>query len=396
MLLRATLWLTLPLVLLAGGCHRHRDIAAEPAPKDYNKTLDPGAIALREVDINSLPAVTLTPKLRADLQAGINASLSYLAKPTSNKAFPVANVTHDQVVASLHALADLLNSAPDDATFNSQLHARFRALMSVGCDDQGTVLFTGYYTPVFAASLTRDTVYKYPLYKLPTDLVKPAVPGQGPAMQKMPDGTTRPYPDRATIDSTHFLAGNELVWLSDPFAVYLAHVQGSARLHLPDGSTMDVGYTADNGREYHPIGADLVKDGRIPADKLSFFTIREYFRNHPDDIDLYTDRNPRYVFFATSTRGICGSLNEGVTPDVTIATDKTIFPRGAPTFVTTTMVDAGPYNGLRLDQDTGGAIRAPGRCDLYMGVGDDNERRAGAQYNEGKLYYLIVKDGATQ
>ena len=49
------------------------------------------------------------------------------------------------------------------------------------------------------------------------------------------------------------------------------------------------------------------------------------------------------------------------------------------------------YVALRLDQDTGGAIRAPGRSDLYMGEGEANERRAGGQYAEGQLYYLIVK-----
>ena len=29
-----------------------------------------------------------------------------------------------------------------------------------------------------------------------------------------------------------------------------------------------------------------------------------------------------------------------------------------------------PQSGFALDQDTGGAIRAPGRCDVYMGIGD--------------------------
>jgi membrane-bound lytic murein transglycosylase A len=342
--------------------------------------------------------VTLTPALRADLATGIAASLAYLGKSSSNSHFPVANVTHDQVVASLHALSDLLQSAPDDAAFNAGLKSRFKALMSVGCDDQGTVLFTGYYSPVFNASLTSDTVYRFPLYKQPADLVKPETPGQGPVLQKMPDGTTRAYPDRATIDSTHFLAGNELVYLSDPFEVFLIHVQGSARLRLTDGTTIDVGYAADNGREYHGIGPDLVADGRIPKDKLSFFTIREYFRQHPEDVDLYTARDPRYVFFTKYDSGIRGSLGQPVTPDITIATDKSIFPRAAPALVATRVADTGgttaDYAGLRLDQDTGGAIRAPGRCDLYMGVGAQNERRAGAEYNEGRLYYLILKDNA--
>ena len=67
-----------------------------------------------------------------------------------------------------------------------------------------------------------------------------------------------------------------------------------------------------------------------------------------------------------------GSLGEGVVPDVSIATDKSIFPCGALTFVTTGLATTNKtirqYHGFRLDHDTGGAIRAPGRCDLYMGT----------------------------
>jgi membrane-bound lytic murein transglycosylase A len=46
-----------------------------------------------------------------------------------------------------------------------------------------------------------------------------------------------------------------------------------------------------------------------------------------------------------------------------------------------------------LDQDTGGAIRAPGRADIYVGVGDAAGRIAGATYAEGRLYYLFLKPG---
>ncbi|MFH1730638.1 MAG: 3D domain-containing protein, partial [Planctomycetota bacterium] len=44
-------------------------------------------------------------------------------------------------------------------------------------------------------------------------------------------------------------------------------------------------------------------------------------------------------------------------------------------------------------QDRGAAIRAPGRCDIYMGVGEEAGKLAGYTYNEGRLYYLFVKDG---
>jgi len=49
--------------------------------------------------------------------------------------------------------------------------------------------------------------------------------------------------------------------------------------------------------------------------------------------------------------------------------------------------------GFALDQDTGGAIRAAGRCDIYLGVGDDAGKLAGQTYQEGRLYYLFLKPG---
>ena len=47
--------------------------------------------------------------------------------------------------------------------------------------------------------------------------------------------------------------------------------------------------------------------------------------------------------------------------------------------------------GFVLDQDTGGAIRAAGRCDVYKGLGDQAGKLAGGTYREGKLYYLFLK-----
>jgi membrane-bound lytic murein transglycosylase A len=52
--------------------------------------------------------------------------------------------------------------------------------------------------------------------------------------------------------------------------------------------------------------------------------------------------------------------------------------------------------GFVLDQDTGGAIRAAGRCDVYMGVGDHAGELAGGTYREGQLYYLFIKPDSDQ
>jgi membrane-bound lytic murein transglycosylase A len=392
----ALIWLLLPLVVLTFAACKPR---GKKGPKDYNKALAPGDVALREVDSSKLPTVSLTPQSRADLHKAIGNSLAYFSHATSEAGFPVEGITKDQVVRSLHALDELVQSAQDDADFNTQLRSRFRALMSVGCDDAGTVLFTGYFTPILQASATADSTFKYPLYKKPGDLVMPPQggdPSAGPAQQRMPDGSMRPYPDRAAIDDSGMLHGQELVWLADPFECYLVQVQGSAKLRLRDGSLMEVGYDGTNNYQYHGIGQDLVKDGKIPADQLNYFSIRSYFRAHPDEVQTYTNRNPRYVFFRKASGGPLGSLGQPVVANVTIATDKSIFPRGAPCLAQTKVADPAQqvmdYVGIRVDQDTGGGIRAPGHADLYMGEGDENERRAGSQYYEGKLFYLIVRE----
>ena len=51
------------------------------------------------------------------------------------------------------------------------------------------------------------------------------------------------------------------------------------------------------------------------------------------------------------------------------------------------------FTQFMLDQDTGGAIRAAGRADLYLGIGDGAAQVAGRQYAEGRLYYFFVKNG---
>ena len=124
----------------------------------------------------------------------------------------------------------------------------------------------------------------------------------------------------------------------------------------------------------------------------------DYFKKNPSQIETYINNNPRFVFFRLEEGQPMGSLNEPVIAMRSIATDKSIFPRGALTFIKTNLprvensgVNIRYYNGFALDQDTGGAIRAPGRCDVYMGEGDMAGKLAGKTYQEGKLYYLFLK-----
>ena len=85
----------------------------------------------------------------------------------------------------------------------------------------------------------------------------------------------------------------------------------------------------------------------------------------------------------------------------TIATDFRIFPKGALAFLKypkPLIVENGEEevsyiesSRLVVDQDTGGAIRGPGRVDLFWGRGYEAGEVAGRLKGRGKLYYFVPK-----
>ena len=385
--------LMLSLVLALTGC---RTKVVETRI-EYDRPLPPGQLALRKItDPNLFPDFTQGWRDPASLEVAIQNSLSYLGKPSSNQYFPYGDINRERVVKTLDVFLTLVTSDARSEEINGLIRAHFDVYESVGCDDRGTVLFTGYYTPVFDGSFERTERFRYPLYKMPEDLVK------GPDGQTLgrrdSAGQISSYPARAMIEDSGMLKGQELVWLSDPFEAYIAHVQGSARIRLPDGQITTVGYAASNGQEYVSIAELLVADGKIPRDRISLAAMIEYFKRNPGEVDRYVRRNPRFVFFQVGEGLPRGCLNEPVTAWRTIATDKSVFPRACLAFISTNLPQAQdgaivmqPYDSFMLDQDAGGAIRAPGRCDVYMGMGDEAGQLAGQTSQEGRLYYLFVK-----
>jgi len=385
------------IVLTAVGCQKPRARIVAP---QYDRPLAPGQLALRKItNPAELPDFTDACHNLSNLSTAIDNSLDYLKKPSSNQFYPYADITHEQVVKSLTAFNDLLKSGLTGSRLNDAIRQKFDVYMSVGCDDAGTVLFTGYYTPIFYGSTAKTAQFQYPLYRQPDDLAKG---DQGQILgRKAADGQITPYPARAEIENSNMLAGSEIVWLDDPFKVYIAHVQGSAIIRMPDGRLVTYGYAANNGHEYKSIIKQLITEGKIPPDRVSLASLMDYFKANSTLVRQYTQLNPRFVFFRQAEQGgPRGSLNEPVIAYRSIATDKTIFPRASLTFFATKLprqigntIYTDPFAGFALDQDTGGAIRAAGRCDIYLGVGDEAGKLAGQTYQEGKLYYLFLKLG---
>jgi 3D (Asp-Asp-Asp) domain-containing protein len=191
--------------------------------------------------------------------------------------------------------------------------------------------------------------------------------------------------------------GDELAWLENDLDAYILQVNGSGKLRLTDGSIIYVGYAGKTDREYVGLGKSMVEAGLIDKNKLSLPAIREYYLKDPERVRELMKKNESYVFFGEYDGNAwpSGSLGVKVTEGRTLATDKKIYPRGGIVMVDTKAADftMGKKNFKRimLDQDTGGAIKAPGRADIYMGIGPAAEQLAGRQYNEGTLYYFFLK-----
>jgi membrane-bound lytic murein transglycosylase A len=94
-----------------------------------------------------------------------------------------------------------------------------------------------------------------------------------------------------------------------------------------------------------------------------------------------------------------GSINVPLTASRSIATDKSLMPPGALALIHAPI----PFKNAKgemefrtvsryvLDQDTGGAIRGPGRVDYFLGTGAVAGDRAGVTVADGQLYYLLLK-----
>lgn len=331
---------------------------------------------------------------REALLEALDRSLEYLQTPSAAAAYreyPVAGITRDRVMGSLERFRVLLLSSQTPAELQAAVQREFVLYKSVGEDGEGTVAFTGYFEPTYAASARPTAEYRYPLYRLPSDFAD----------------WSRPHPTRWELEGADGLLGEksplrglELVWLRDRFEAFLVHVQGSARLQLTDGSVMTVGYAGKTDWPYTSVGSEIYRDGIMRLEDINLPALISYFRASPQAMNRYLPRNRSFVFFeATNGTPATGSLGLPVTAERSIATDKSLMPPGALALIRTQIPYANARGELEfrsvsryvLDHDTGSAIKGAGRVDIFMGTGAEAGDRAGLMNSTGELYYLLLK-----
>jgi membrane-bound lytic murein transglycosylase A len=402
---RTLTWLSLSLgiVLLPTSGGAFADVPPQPVNPKAGQVAD---VPLRPVNLEAgqvtLDSLGLDEQLwgssgkpgdRQALLKSIDYSLRYLASSAAAQAYqryPVPGITRDRVRRSLVRFRQLLVKSRSAAELQAAVNREFVFYKSVGKDNQGTVSFTGYFEPIYAASLKPSAEYRYPLYKLPADF----------------NHWKKPHPTRAELEGEDGLGtnsplqGQEIIWLRDRLEAFLVQVQGSARLQLPTGKVMTVGYAGKTNYPYVSVGRELVKDGKLPLEGLTLPVLIDYFRNFPVELDKYLPRNQSFVFFKeTYGSPATGSINVPVTAERSIATDKSLMPPGALALINapipypnaTGQLEPQMVNRYVLDQDTGSAIKGAGRVDIFMGTGPQAGDRAGLINGPGELYYLLLK-----
>jgi membrane-bound lytic murein transglycosylase A len=343
-----------------------------------------------------------------DLLQAVNRQIDYLERLDPDRATTIDGFRFSvrEQIDSLRDFTKIILGESDPLTRGRLISQYFHIFQAAGRNGQGRMLVTGYFEPIYQASLVKQAPYLYPIYRKPDSLVTRIneQSGSRESGRLAPDSTFLPYWTRREVETGNLLHGHELAYLRDPLDAYLLQVQGSGRLRLPDGSLRAVSFAASNGRDYNSLGKLFVDRGLMERQRVSIPAIRTYFSQHPDEV---TDmlRHNRLVFFDWGDgSGPRGSLGMPLTPGRSVAIDQQVLPAGVIGYLVTmrpVLDEHGaishwrPFGRFVVPQDSGSAITGPGRVDLFWGGDGYAEIAAGHMNHRGTLFFLVKKTPAT-
>ena len=287
---------------------------------------------------------------------------------------------------SSESLLNALRSAQQYKSFREQIEksgmtdetirwVKTNLRTEVGIPNDGLV--TGYYLPRIQGSLNRTDKFSIPVYSAPLDSASPG-------------------PTRNEIESKHALADKnlEVAWVGNKVDLFFVHIQGYGILELEDQTTLMLQKAGSNQLPYFAIGKALIEQGKVAKEQMSMQSIRQYFQQHPKDIDSVLQLNNRYIYFNLQEHGPIGSANSSLVPFRSVATDWNYYPPQSLLYIETSLptFTDGKVTGeqhatsfFALAHDSGSAIIGPGRIDLYCG---EDALLAGHLNSKGKIYLL--------
>ena len=263
-------------------------------------------------------------------------------------------------------------------------------------DGDDTGLLTGYYEPNLRGSLVKKEPYIYPLYAKPNDLISVDLGSIYPELKKyrlrgrLVGDKLVPYYSREQIQEKGVDA-DIICYVDSKVDLFFLEVQGSGRITLDNGDSIFIGYANQNGHRYRSIGKYLVKNKEIPLEEISLQTIKEWLDKHPNRVDEVLNYNKSVVFFKKKKNPASGSLGLVLTPERSVAVDRSFIPLGSMLYLSS-KVDAQDIDKVVMAQDTGGAIKGAIRADMFFGFSDRAKKLAGELKSPLKLWIFLPKD----
>ena len=394
----------LKLIIIAATVFLSACAGGEKAPP-------PPEFPLTRVESSQWPILLDDPD-PAGLLNALEQSRVYLRKLPPDRTFKFGPDSYSaaHLLSSLTEFEDLYTRFGPGQALTEALKRDFTLYQSIGSNGKGRVVCTGYYEPLLKGSMIQDETYNRPLYGPPDDIVTADLGEFLPEMAGKKiygrlDGTRlKPYFSRSDIDQRGVLDGRdlEILWVDDSAALFFLHIQGSGRIELPDGWEVRVGFAGSNGRPYRSVGRLLLDKGLLTREEMSMQAIRDWLRKNPDKAQAAMNWNERYIFFRVLDGPPVGSINVPLTPGRSAAADASKLPKSALAWLEVEIPggkvgDADePFrksSRFLLIQDAGGAIKGPGRLDLFFGHGAEAEWQAGRMKEPGRLFFLIKKTG---
>jgi membrane-bound lytic murein transglycosylase A len=414
------------LVVAAMGCHASGVVAQPTVPPPVTPATAPAPIATPATAPVSPEALATVPAVDdrlvlaavtwadvpgwtddtvADALPALLASCARIGKKADDDSLGVAPFAGK--AADWRALCAAAAKVP------ATDHKRARAMLerelvpyAASNNDSNVGKLTGYYVAEVRASRTRHGAYQVPVLRRPPDLVSVDLTrfvddARGRRVWGRLDkktGAVVPYPTRAEIRKGA-LAGKhlEILWADSKVDLLFAEIQGTARVHVDDGTEVWLEFDGKNGQTYKGVGKLLREMGELEAGQGTMQGIRAWFDAHPDRVDEIMDMNPSKVFFKLRTRGGArGSQGVFLTPRRSMAIDRAYIAHSTPVWIETDAPVAGktgtaPWRHLVIAQDTGGGILGPLRGDIYWGDDAEAADIAGRMGGPGRFWLLLPR-----
>ena len=363
--------------------------------------------------LSSQVPVPDTPFISLDFLEGLKAHVDFLKKTKrfSQLRFGDRVLLKEDYLLSLEYLMSLSGSYDNPQDLWNAIWKDFSFYEVYGQEEWGKVFITSYYEPVIPGSRTKKGEFTQALYSLPKDLLSLDLRDfslgkkliQARIVEKNGRKYLKPYHLRKDIDENLVLQKKflEICWVR-PLDAFIMQIQGSGVVEYKDGTRIFLNYAGQNGHSYTAIGRYL--QDIIPLEEMNLHRIEEHLKSLSlDEMRNILNQNESYVFFSVSEKRAVTYLGVQASAKHTIATDARFFPKGAlamltfpePIFESEESFESTQWQmrtHFVMDQDVGGAIRGPGRVDLFMGSGDSSKRIAGLMKDYGRLYYIAPKE----